>query len=133
LEFARQHPGGLAHVNPLLKISCREAGHSKACRQAGEEASPDHGDSCDRGIAEPIFRRQPCMWWFRPAGSCRTGGACRGLCGWHLAMCLGGRALLIQRPGAEQGAGDDGAAGEDAGGPPERGVVAVCQRQPVRA
>ena len=51
------------------------------------------------------------------------------MCGWHLAMCLGGRALLIQRPGAEQGAGDDGAAG----GPPERGVVAVCQRQPVRA
>jgi hypothetical protein len=23
-------------------------------------------------------------------------------------MCLGGRALLIQRPGAEQGSGDDG-------------------------
>jgi len=45
-------------------------------------------------------------------------------------MCLRGRALLIQRPGADQGAGDDGAAGEDAGGPPDRGVVAVCQRQP---
>src|SRR6266545_3766556 len=108
------------------EISRREAGHYQACRQAGEEASPDHGDSRDRSTAEPIFRRQPCMCWFRPAGSCRTGGACRGLCGWHLAMCLGGRALLIQRPGAEQGAG------EDAGGPPERGVVAMCQRQPAQ-
>src|SRR6266545_4129003 len=50
----------------------------------------------------------------------------------RLAPCHvpGGRVLLIQRPGAEQGAGDDGAAREDAGGPPERGVVAVCQRQP---
>ena len=58
------------------------------------------------------------------------GGACLGLCSWHPVMCLGGRALLIQRPGAEQGAGDDGVAGEDAGGPPERDVVAVGQRQP---
>jgi hypothetical protein len=46
----------LAHVNPLLKISCRKAGHYQACRQAGEEASPDHGDSCDRNTAEPIDR-----------------------------------------------------------------------------
>jgi hypothetical protein len=38
------HPGGLAHVNPL-KISCREAGHCQPCRQAGEETSPDPGDS----------------------------------------------------------------------------------------
>ena len=42
--------GGLAHVNPLLKISCRAAGHYQGCRQAGEEASPDHGDSRDRSI-----------------------------------------------------------------------------------
>jgi hypothetical protein len=47
-------PRRLAHVNPLLKISCRKAGHYQACRQAGEEASPDHGDSCDRNTAEPI-------------------------------------------------------------------------------
>jgi hypothetical protein len=50
--------GGLADVNPLLKISCREAGHDQCCRQAGEEASPDHGDSRGRSIAEPIFRGQ---------------------------------------------------------------------------
>ena len=41
---------GLAHVNPLLKISCRAAGHCQGCRKAGEEASPDHGDSRDRRI-----------------------------------------------------------------------------------
>src|SRR5215207_10181990 len=57
LEFARQLPGGLAHVNPLLRISCREAGHDQACRQAGEEASPDHGDSRHRSTTEPISRR----------------------------------------------------------------------------
>ena len=59
-------PGGLALVNPLLKIPCREAGHYQACRQAGEEASPDHGDSRDRSTAEPIFRGQRCVCWFRP-------------------------------------------------------------------
>jgi hypothetical protein len=48
--------GGLAHVNPLLKISCRAAGHYQACSQAGEEASPDHGDSRDRSIG---FGAQP--------------------------------------------------------------------------
>ena len=31
---------------------------------------------------------------------------------------------------AEQGAADEGAGGEDAGRPPERGVVAVRERQP---
>jgi hypothetical protein len=46
----------LAYVNPLLKISCRKAGLYQACRHAGEEASPDHGDSCDRNTAEPIDR-----------------------------------------------------------------------------
>src|SRR5258708_7167280 len=30
------------------EISCREAGHYQACRQEGEEASPDQGDSRDR-------------------------------------------------------------------------------------
>jgi len=53
--------GGLAHVNPLL------AGCYQACRQAGEEASPDDGDSRDRSTAGPIFRGQPEMCWFRPA------------------------------------------------------------------
>ena len=53
-----------------------------------------------------------------PAVACAVG---------TLPWCLGGRALLTQLPGAEQGAG------EDAGGPPERGVVAVCHVKPVRA
>jgi hypothetical protein len=30
----------------------------QACRQAGEEATPDHGDSPDRGTAEPIDHGQ---------------------------------------------------------------------------
>jgi hypothetical protein len=47
---------GLTHVNPMLKISCRETGHYQACRQAGEDASPDHGDS--RGGA-PQNRSSP--------------------------------------------------------------------------
>src|SRR6266700_6746865 len=41
-------PGGLSHVNPLMKFPDGEAGHCQACRQAGEEASPDHGDARDR-------------------------------------------------------------------------------------
>src|SRR6266704_950622 len=52
-------PGGLSHVNPLLKFPAGEAGHYQACRQAGEEASPDHGDSRDRSTAEPTFHGQP--------------------------------------------------------------------------
>src|SRR6516162_2474225 len=36
------------------EIACREAGHYQACRQAGEEASPDHGDSRDQSTPEPI-------------------------------------------------------------------------------
>jgi hypothetical protein len=39
-----------------MKSSCREAGHYQVCRQAGEEASPDHGDSRDRNTTEPISR-----------------------------------------------------------------------------
>jgi hypothetical protein len=35
LESPGSTPGGLAHVNPLLKISCREAGLYQGCRQAG--------------------------------------------------------------------------------------------------
>src|SRR6266851_5749084 len=68
-------PGGLAHVNLLLNISCRDAGHYQACRQAGEEASPDHGDSRDRSTAGPIFRGQPCMCWFGPAFAIALGCA----------------------------------------------------------
>src|SRR5207249_5664310 len=38
--------------------------------------------------------------------------------------------VAAQRPAAEQEATDDRAAGEDAGDPPERGVVAVGERLP---
>ncbi len=41
------------------EISCREAGPLPGCRQAGEEALPDHGDSRDRSTADPIFPGQP--------------------------------------------------------------------------
>ena len=57
--------------NPLLKISCRAAGHYQGCRQAGEEASPDHGDSRDRSIgfgATAAARRAP-----RPPAEGRSG------------------------------------------------------------
>src|SRR6266568_9145855 len=37
-------PGGPAHVEPMPK-SLPEADRFQACRQAGEEAPPDHGDS----------------------------------------------------------------------------------------
>ena len=52
------HPTGLARVNPLLKVSRREADHSQPCRQAGDKASPDHGDSRDRSTAEQIHHGQ---------------------------------------------------------------------------
>jgi hypothetical protein len=54
LESGWQHPSGLAHVNPLLKFLAGD-GHCQACRQAGEKASPDHGDPRDRSTAEPIL------------------------------------------------------------------------------
>src|SRR6266404_8261335 len=65
-----------------------------------------------------------------PTTSCWKGGAGLGLCGWCFGLGEGRRAPLAQRPGAEQGAADDRAAGEDAGGPPEHSVIAVRQRQP---
>src|SRR4029077_13528331 len=65
-----------------------------------------------------------------PATSCWKGGAGLGLCGWRFGPGEGRRALPTQRPGAEQGAADDRAAGEDAGGPPEPRVIAVRLRQP---
>ncbi len=40
------------------QISCREAGLSQPCRQAGDKASPDHGDSRGRSTAEPIHHGQ---------------------------------------------------------------------------
>ena len=57
------------------------------------------------------------------------GRARLGLRRGRFGLCGGRRARPGQRPGAEQGAADDRAAGEDAGGLPERGVVAVRQRQ----
>ncbi len=37
------------------EIPCREAGHYQACRQEGEEASPDQGDSRDRTWAPKVL------------------------------------------------------------------------------
>ena len=56
-------------------------------------------------------------------------GARLGWCRWHFGLCAGRGARRDQRPAAEQGAADDRAAGEMPD-PPERGVVAVRQRQP---
>src|SRR5262249_18161001 len=64
-----------------------------------------------------------------PSGTGRDAGAGLGLRR-RRAACQGRRARLSQRPAAEQGAADDRAAGEDPGGPPERGGVAVHQRLP---
>ena len=80
-------------------------------------------------------------------GAARNALAVPALCGWNprspglfrgwLGLCRcypvvrrGWRAHLTQWPASEQGAADDRAAGEDAGSPPERGVIAVCQCQP---
>src|ERR1039457_2127991 len=58
----------LAHPDQsAAEISCREAGHYQACRQAGEEASPDHGDSRDRSTADPIDHGHARMCWLRAA------------------------------------------------------------------
>lgn len=48
--------------------SCQEA-HCQACRQTGEHASPDHGDSPGRCTSEPASRGLQCMCLFRPAGT----------------------------------------------------------------
>jgi hypothetical protein len=57
------------------EISCREAGHYQACRQAGEQASPDHGDSRDRSTAKPIHHRQARMCWLRAAFAAGPAGS----------------------------------------------------------
>jgi len=47
LAWPGSGPGRTRPCQSAAGISCREAGHFQACRQAGEEASPDHGDSRD--------------------------------------------------------------------------------------
>jgi len=56
--MVRQRSSSLAHVDSAAEISCRETVHEQVRRQAGEEA-PDHGESRDRSIEEPIFHGQP--------------------------------------------------------------------------
>src|SRR6185437_4887644 len=56
--------------------------------------------------------------------SCRQSGSGFGFHRPDLRLVV----LADQRPAAEQGTADDRAAGEDAGDPPERGVVTVRQR-----
>src|SRR6266487_96044 len=55
--LARQRSRLARPCQSAAEISGREAGDYQACRQAGEEASPDHGDSRDRSTADPIFQR----------------------------------------------------------------------------
>ena len=79
----------------------------------GERLSPGSGD-----LRVGLGRITPDEWdspWSVPLSPGRLPGT----------VCA-----LDQWPAAEQGAADDGAAGEDAGDPPQRGVVAVRQRQP---
>src|SRR5215510_1600070 len=59
VETPGSTPGGLAHVNSVLKFLPGVAGHCQPGRQEGEEASPDHGDSRDQSTAEPIDHGHP--------------------------------------------------------------------------
>jgi hypothetical protein len=54
LAWPASGPGRARPCQSAAEISCREAGHYQAGRQAGEEASPDHGDSRDPSTAGPI-------------------------------------------------------------------------------
>jgi hypothetical protein len=58
LESAWQHPLAGSRMSNQCRNPCREVGHCQACCQAGEEAPLDHGDSPDRGTAEPIDHGQ---------------------------------------------------------------------------
>jgi hypothetical protein len=49
----------LTHDSGLQTFALVVGIDAQFCRQAGEEASPDHGDSRDRSTAEPIFHGQP--------------------------------------------------------------------------
>src|ERR1022692_2538290 len=62
------------------EISCREASHYQACRQAGEEASPDHGDS--RGTAPACASRSMpvrCAANYQSLSPCCLHGLSKGL------------------------------------------------------
>src|ERR1700684_3190796 len=82
-----------------------------------------HADAATWSIATTVMTHRDCQ-------SLDPFSAWLALCCGYPVVCLGLRAFLVQRPAAEEDAADDRACGEDAGGPPERGVVAVCQRQP---
>ena len=55
--FGWNSPGSTQAGSPNVaaEISCLGAGHRQCCRQAGEEVSPDRGDSRPRNTAAPIF------------------------------------------------------------------------------
>src|SRR6266496_2111728 len=65
LEFARQHPSGLAHVNPLLKISCREVGTPAPGSAPGPPSALGHSGQGLTGLLtpSPVSRRSDCMIW----------------------------------------------------------------------
>ena len=65
LEFARRHPSGLAHVNPLLKISCREVGTAGPGQRPRAAVGPGHSGQGWTGLLtpSPVSRRSDCMIW----------------------------------------------------------------------
>jgi hypothetical protein len=87
-------------------MSCREAGHCQPCRQAGEEASPDPGDSHDRSTAEPIHHRQPSAITVRRVLRERLPMSRRALVPARVAALAGGGRMCRGKrgPGARTGA-----------------------------
>src|SRR4051794_37397355 len=73
-------PDGLVHVNPVPKFPARWRAQFQPCCQAGEEASPDHGDSRDEAPqnrstmdVRECAGRGPLRSPRRPAGILLTG------------------------------------------------------------
>jgi len=58
-------PGGLAHVNPLLKISCREVGILGPGQRLRAAVGPGHSGQGLTGLLtpSPVSRRSDCMIW----------------------------------------------------------------------
>jgi hypothetical protein len=75
LELAWQRPQGLPRKS-AAEISAGEAGNYESCRQAGEAASPDAGDSRDRSTADPTGHAIPMTSSPRAAMTQRWDEAC---------------------------------------------------------
>ena len=71
LAWPGRGPGRSRPCQSAAEISCREAGRFQAGRQAGEEASPDDGDSRDPSTAGR-FPAAAGGRWFRPGPGQRS-------------------------------------------------------------